>query len=439
MYMIIFLILEDNKKGDLMEKAIIVGVQHKNSQYDLKYSLDELTNLALSDEIMVVDVITQILDNPTPNFYVGKGKVDEIIISINANEPDMVIFDDELTPSQLRNLEQKLDIKIIDRSLLILDIFAKRAKTREAILEIKLSQNKYLLPRLSSMTKNFSRQAGTTGGFSSKGPGEKQIELDRRQLSVEIYRIQEELLKIKQMKDLQIKKRQDNEIPVVALVGYTNAGKSSTMNSIIEYTNKDEDKMVLAEDKLFATLNTHARKISYNKHDFLLIDTVGFVSKLPHSLVNSFKQTLEEIRNADLIIHVVDISSRYFETQFNVTNDVLHNLGCNNIKTLVLLNKYDNYDDQNSIITGVENLPFSNKTKLNLDTLMEYIYNSTIPQIINMNILIPYKNGKDSNFIEEKAIIKSKVYTEDGILYDIELDKKYYKNFSVYEVNNNIN
>lgn len=422
-----------------MEKAIIIGIEHKESRYDLKYSLDELTSLAYSDEIIVVDVITQKLDHPTPNFYVGKGKLQEIILSINAHEPDLLIFDDELTPSQLRNIEKELNIKIVDRTLLILDIFAKRAKTKESILEIQLSQNKYLLPRLSSMNKTYTRQGGTTGGFSSKGPGEKQIELDRRQLSVEIHRIEQELLKIKVMKNNQIKKRKENEIPIVALVGYTNAGKSSTMNTIINYTNKDEEKMVLAENKLFATLNTHARKISYKKHDFLLIDTVGFVSKLPHSLVNSFRQTLEEVRNADLIIHVVDISSRYFETQFNVTNDVLNNLGCYDIPTIVLLNKYDNYDSMNYIVSGVENMPFSNKSKLNVPELMEYIYTNTLPQQINMTIHIPYKNGDDSHFIEKKAKILSKVYTNDGTLYEIEIDKKYYKNFSIYEFSNNIN
>lgn len=415
-----------------MEKALIVGLDLPNSLYDIKYSLAELTDLALSDDILVVDVISQKLPHPNKAFYVGKGKVEEIKQSCTAYEVELVIFDDELSPSQMRNLERELNVKIIDRSFLILDIFAKRAKTNEAMLEIKLAQNRYLLPRLSGLHSDLSRQGGTTGGFSAKGPGEKQLELDKRHLMQEIYRAEEELARLKKMKESQARKRKENEVPVVALVGYTNAGKSSTMNTILEETNVKDEKMVYQKDELFATLNTFTRQVTYNKEKFLLVDTVGFVSKLPHHLVNSFRSTLEEIKNADLIIHVVDISSKYYEQQIHITNSVLASLGCEHIPTVYLLNKYDLFADNNHVFVGADNIPFSNKTKLNATTLLEYIIKKVSNKLIPMEVLIPYKNGDITNYIENNTKVISKLYLESGTLIKLEAAQRDYKRLSLY-------
>lgn len=417
-----------------MQKAIIVLVDSKESIYDAQYSIDELSNLALSNDIMTVYTITQKLNKPTVNFYVGKGKVEEIKLAINAYSPDLVIFDDELSPTQLRNLEKELEITIIDRSLLILDIFAKRAKTNESILEIKLAQNKYILPRLAGLNNSLSRQGGTTGGFSSKGPGEKQIELDRRHLLKEINHIEIELANIRKMKLSQIEKRKANEIPIVALVGYTNAGKSSTMNTILEAMQIPVDKQVYAKNELFATLNTYTRKVCYDKVDFLLVDTIGFVSKLPHHLINSFNQTLEEIKHADYIIHVVDVSSPYYQEQIHVTTQVLNNLGCSDIPTLLLLNKYDLLDFKDACFVGAKNLAFSNKTKLNVDTLLKDIVATIKPSTLPIEVLIPYSKGDVSHFIEENVKILSKVHLDNGILYNIEIRAKNYSKVANYEI-----
>ena len=268
-------------------KAILVAVTTVNDQYDIEYSLDELENLASAANIDTVFKISQKLDKPNPKTYVGKGKLDEIKIAIVGYDAEIVIFNDELTPSQLRNVSEELNVECIDRSYLILKIFEQRATTKDAKLEIKLAKNMYMLPRISFLREKESRQGGTSGSLSNKGAGETQKELDKRHLMAEITHIKEELVQTKKMKEQQIEKRKRNDLPIVALVGYTNAGKSSTMNTILEYI-EQTDKTVLAKDQLFATLSTSNRKVTYDKKDFILVDTIGFVSKLPHHLINSF-------------------------------------------------------------------------------------------------------------------------------------------------------
>ncbi|MGM9972092.1 MAG: GTPase HflX [Anaeroplasmataceae bacterium] len=423
-----------------MKKAIIVLIETPNMYYDINYMTDELTNLCESDGIMVIDTLTQKLDKPNKEFFIGKGKVLELKNLIDTTNPDLVVFDDELSPSQLNNLQDYLNIEVLDRTYIILDIFSSRAHTREAILEINLAKSKYMLPRLSIFQKGLSRQGGSSGGgVHNKGKGETKLDLDKRVLLSNISSSMRELKKIKQMKEAQIQKRKKNNIPIVALVGYTNAGKSTTMNTIMDYTLKNEDKRVYVKDELFASLNTQTRSITYKKHTFLLTDTIGFVSKLPHHLINSFKSTLLEVQNADLIIHVVDISSPYFNEQYEITTSVLNSLGVTNTKTLLLLNKYDKYDDQGYIISGVENIPFSNVSNLNILKLLDYIYDNTIPYMMELTLHIPYTNGKQINLIEEHAIIKSKIYQNEYVIYDISIDRKYYKDLEVFDINNNIN
>ena len=418
--------------------AILVAVTTSYDIYDVEYSLAELKNLAEAAGINTVFQISQKLAAPNTKTYVGKGKLSEIIVAIRAYDADMVIFNDELTPSQLRNVSEELKVTCIDRTYLILNIFEERAQTKEASLEIKLVKNLYLLPRIAFLREKESRIGGTSGSLSNRGAGETQAELDRRHIMAEINRLKKELENQKTRKEAQIEKRKRNEIPIVALVGYTNAGKSSTMNSILEYIGQTE-KQVFEKDQLFATLSTYNRKIQYDKKEFILVDTVGFVSKLPHNLVNSFYQTLIEIQHADYIIHVVDSSSPYINQQIQVVMQVLASLKADHIPSLFLLNKWDQNPDTSLRVLGYSSLPFSNKTKLNLKELFEDILSHIGPSTIHTKLLIPYKNGKLSHILEETATINYKEYQTNGTYYDVELPIKEYHLFKEYDLENMVN
>lgn len=418
--------------------AILVAVTTSYDIYDIDYSLAELKNLAEAIEINTVFEISQKLDKPNSRTYVGKGKLAEIILAIHAYNADIVIFNDELTPSQLRNVSEELKVECIDRTYLILKIFEQRAQTKEASLEIKLVKNMYMLPRIQYLREKESRTGGASGSLSSKGAGETQAELDRRHIMAEINRLRKELELTKKMKESQIEKRKRNEIPIVALVGYTNAGKSSTMNSILEYIGQEE-KQVFEKDQLFATLSTFNRKVTYDKKEFILVDTVGFVSKLPHSLVNSFYQTLTEIQHADYIIHVADSSSPYINQQIQVVLQVLYSLKADKIPSLFLLNKWDQTLDSSMQILGHPYLTFSNKTKLHLKELFDDILAHVGPSTIRAKLLIPYKEGKLSHILEETAYIYQKEYQAYGTYYDIELPLKQYAMFEPYDLENMIN
>lgn len=417
-----------------MEKAILVGIKIKGTDTDLKYSLNELNNLATGLNYQVVNVLTQALDKPTSNFYIGAGKVEELKIMLNQTEATTIIFDDELSPSQIRNLENALNVTIMDRTFLILRIFEQRASTTEAKLEIKLAMNKYLLPREISKWGEDSREGGTSGSLSNRGSGETKRELNKRMLANEIVQIEKELAKIHQMKDRQIQKRKRNQVPIVALVGYTNAGKSTTMNTLINYLTSDNKKEVYAENKLFATLNTFNRRLTIKNCEFVLVDTIGFVSKLPHDLINSFKTTLKEIQSADYILHIVDISSRYFLEQINITNKVLNDIGIKGIPMLYVLNKYDMYDDQNTQIVGIDNLPFSNKSLLNIDVLVDKIYEHIKPNTKNVKLLIPYSEAKLLNYLIENTNISKKEYSDNGTYLELEIAAKDYRLIEMYEI-----
>ncbi|MBQ3252918.1 MAG: GTPase HflX [Acholeplasmatales bacterium] len=414
-------------------RALLVGVTTKNDRYDIEYSLDELKNLAETLDIEVIDRIYQKLDAPNSKTYIGSGKLSEIVIAVNAYDIDLIIFNDELTPAQLRNCEEYLKVEVIDRSYLILKIFELRAKTKESKLEIKLAKDLYLLPRIQFLREKESRIGGGAS-TSTRGAGETQKELDRRHLLAEINHIKNELSQIKKMKTSQIEKRKKNEIPIVALVGYTNAGKSSTMNSILKYTNINENKNVEAKDQLFATLSTYNRMINYNKVNFMLVDTIGFVSKLPHNLVNSFYETLQEIKNADLIIHVVDTSSKYLNEQLNVVLEVLYSLEASHIPSIFLLNKWDNTIDETISTPGYKSIQFSNKTMLNIDLLLNSILEEISPSTIRARLLIPYNKGDLAHMIEKKAHIYSKEYQSYGTYFDAEIPVNIYGILSEYDL-----
>ena len=315
------------------ETAVLVGVVTKGqSELQTKEYLDELEFLAMTAGAVTKKYFTQNLEHPHPKTFLGRGKIKEVEEYVRQHDIDCVIFDDELSPSQLRNIERIFERKILDRNNLILDIFAARAQTHDAKLQVELAQYQYLLPRLTRMWTHLDRQKG--GGIGLRGPGETQIETDRRIVQQKIALLKEKLAKIDKQKAIQRGNR--GALVRAALVGYTNVGKSTIMNML----SKSE---VFAEDKLFATLDTTVRKVVLQNLPFLMSDTVGFIRKLPHQLVESFKSTLDEVREADILIHVVDISHPNFQEQIEVVKSTLAELNSGDKPTLLVFNKIDNY------------------------------------------------------------------------------------------------
>lgn len=315
------------------ETAVLVGVVTKGqSELQTKEYLDELEFLAMTAGAVTKKYFTQNLEHPHPKTFLGSGKIKEVEEYVRQHDIDCVIFDDELSPSQLRNIERIFERKILDRNNLILDIFAARAQTHDAKLQVELAQYQYLLPRLTRMWTHLDRQKG--GGIGLRGPGETQIETDRRIVQQKIALLKEKLAKIDKQKAIQRGNR--GALVRAALVGYTNVGKSTIMNML----SKSD---VFAEDKLFATLDTTVRKVVLQNLPFLMSDTVGFIRKLPHQLVESFKSTLDEVREADILIHVVDISHPNFQEQIDVVKSTLAELDSSDKPTLLVFNKIDNY------------------------------------------------------------------------------------------------
>jgi len=368
------------------ERAVLVGISLKSDKESkVEEYLDELEFLAETAGVITVKRFTQNVDSVYSKTFVGTGKIREIADFIENNEVDTVIFDEELTHSQLRNLNKELQIKILDRTNLILDIFAKRAQTAVAKTQVELAQYQYLLPRLTGMWTHLERQRG---GIGLRGPGEKEIETDRRIIRERISKLKEDLSKIDKQKIVQRKGR--GKLVRVALVGYTNVGKSTLMNLL---TKSD----VFAENKLFATLDTTVRKVAIKNLPFLLTDTVGFIRKLPHNLVEAFKSTLDEVREADILLHIVDISHKGFEEQIDVVNKTLFEIEATNKEQIIVFNKIDNYtfepqeeydlmpkERKNYSLedlkqmwiakTDVESIFISAKNKINIEELRDVLY-----------------------------------------------------------------
>ncbi len=333
------------------ERALLIGLEHDGvSKWDLRDSLEELAELANSAGAEVVDTITQKLQKPTAPYYIGKGKAEWIKQSMQDRQVTSVIFDDELSPAQGRNLEILLSRKVLDRTQLILDIFAQRARSREGRLQIELAQLQYLLPRLTRMWDHLSRQ---TGGIGTRGPGETQLEVDRRRVQERIARLERELGEVRKTRAVQRQGRKRHQWPVAAVVGYTNAGKSTLLNLL---TGSD----VVAENRLFATLDPTTRSfVLPNKQRVLLTDTVGFLRKLPHTLIESFKATLEEVSEADLLIHVVDLSHPRVDEQMEAVDSVIKELDAFGKQTLIVFNKIDKVEDSEPVETYLKRFPGS--------------------------------------------------------------------------------
>ena len=396
------------------EKAILLGVVFSNENVDINEDLEELSNLCEACGIETVEKVCQNLHEINPKTYIGSGKIEEIRMIKDSYDADLVVCNDELSPSQIENLENALKIKVIDRTYVILEIFKRRAKTKEALLQVEIASLKYFLPRLKGLRDGLSRQ----GGGKNRGKGEKQIELDRRQIEKRISFLNNELKELVKNRQNQRDRRKKNNMKSVALVGYTNSGKSTTLNAILEkYSNTyQEDKLVFEKDMLFATLETSTRLIKLdNNLEFLLTDTVGFINKLPHSLVEAFKSTLEEIKEANLIVEVIDASSSNYQMNIEVTNSVLKEIGADNIPILYVFNKIDKLDSYFFIDSIYENaLRYSAKTKDSLDELCKKIEEMLFNGYHQVSLVFDYDESKLLSMVNENAKVLSIKY-EDKI------------------------
>ena len=398
--------------------AILAGIQLRE---DISYSMEELAGLAEADGVAVAGQMIQSLERPNTATLIGKGKVEELAELCRNMEADMVIFNDELSGVQLRNLEEALEVRVIDRTILILDIFADRAVSREGKLQVELAQLQYRMPRLTGFGRSLSRLGG---GIGTRGPGEKKLETDRRHIAGRIDDIKAELARIGKTRQVQRSGREKSQIPVVALMGYTNSGKSAIMNRLLQLSER-EDKTVSSQNMLFATLDTQHRKITLEQgSEFILIDTVGFVSRLPHSLVEAFKSTLEEVRYADLLIHVVDSSYENRDFYMEVTNKVIEQIGAGDKDQIVAYNKMDIAKSVPLDVSGQEAVYLSAKTGENINVLVEKIREKIFGGRVEMTLLIPYQRGDITSYLCENAQIFSMEYEEEGTLLHGKLERE---------------
>ncbi|MDD6794335.1 MAG: GTPase HflX [Clostridiaceae bacterium] len=420
------LIRENDIVEDDEEKAIIVGS-------DTKESLDELEELAKACDIPVLQKVFQSRNKIDPAFFIGRGKVLEIASLRQTSRANVIIFDDELSGSQVRNLENTLGAKVIDRTTLILEIFARRAKSKEAKIQVELAQLKYRKSRLLGLGTVLSR---TGGGIGTRGPGEKKLETDRRHINETIYDLNNELKKIKKNREVQREKRNKESIPKVSLVGYTNAGKSTLRNSLCDIASSKEVKLkekVFEADMLFATLDITTRAIVLqNKGLITLTDTVGFVRKLPHDLVEAFKSTLEEVIYSDLLCHVVDASSDNALEHIKAVEEVLAELGARDKETILVLNKVDMVDEQeiqnlkNNIKYYDEIIEVSAKEGINLDELLALIENKLPYKMKKAQYIIPYNKGEIVSFLHRNGRVLAEEYKDEGTFMEVEMDEETY-------------
>lgn len=403
------------------QTAIIIGLNLDNEQFE--YSMSELAALAAANNLEVVDRLVQKLDHPDKATYFGKGKVEELATTALDHDVDMIIVNDELSPSQIRNLEKKTNTKIIDRTGLILEIFANRARTHEAKLQVQLAKLQYQLPRLhTSASQRLDQQTGSGGGsFTNRGSGESQLELNRRVIEKDISHIKRELKDIQKSDLTQRKQRDAKNIPTVALVGYTNAGKSTIMNQLVQRYGENHDKQVMVKNMLFATLDTSVRKLVFpDNKTMLLSDTVGFVSKLPHQLVQAFRSTLSEAANADLLVQVVDESDENKDLMMQTTKQTLKEIGVENVPMITVFNKADIAGESRPQRAG-DDLIMAALEDDSIDELVKIIRENSYSNYTTATFVIPFDKGDIVNYLNSKTNILSTDYLPEGTKIKAEL------------------
>jgi len=406
-------------------KTMLAAVD--TGEYNIDDSIKELTALCEAAELDVAFSIVQKRDNPENKYYLGEGKLEEAKQLAQANEIQLCVFDCELTGSQIRNISDYLEIEVIDRTMLILEIFSRRATTSEGKLQTELALLKYRLPRLSGVGVSMSRQGGGGGGGGGarRGGGETKLELDRRYIQGRIDLIKQKLSQVEKRRDILNNQRKKNDVPVIALTGYTNVGKSSLLNALT-------GSEIFEKDMLFATLDPTARKLALpSGQTAILVDTVGFVSRLPHKLVEAFKSTLEQAKYADIILNVCDIASEDRDLQLDVTQKVLAEIGCEMENVITVYNKYDKEHDMPAPPTAVMT---SAKSGYGLDTLLSRIDDMLAARMADLDLLLPYSQTGLINTIRENGRVDSEEYTAEGIAVKGKIDKKFLYIFNSYQV-----
>ena len=396
-------------------RVLLVGLD-SGEEHEFDRSMEELASLAEAACKQVVGIVVQRMEAVNKALYIGTGKVKEVREYAQECGAEEVVFDNTLTPSQVRNLGRELELPILDRTNLILDIFALRARTREAKLQVETARLQYILPRLVGMRENLSRQGGTGGSMSNRGAGETKLELDRRKIEHRISELRKELENVARGRETMRKKRGSSKVPKVALVGYTNAGKSTIMNRMVELYGESREKTVLEKDMLFATLETQVRSIhTGDGKPFLLVDTVGFIRKLPHGLVKAFHSTLEEVCYADLLVQIVDFSDENYREQMAVTADTLRELGAGDIPQIVVYNKIDKGKRIHQSEKRGNQIYMAASQGVGLEELIEMIKDIVYVGQEEACFLIPYENGSISSYLMENSAVLEQEYREDGV------------------------
>ena len=407
-------------------KAFIAGANLNDPNFD--YYMSELANLTEAANMEVVGQARQNEEHIIAGTYFGLGKINEIKDVAHGLKAKVLVLNDELSPVQIRNLEKLTKLRVIDRTELILEIFSSRARTKQAKLQVQLARLQYELPRLHPSENTLDQQRGnggsTGGGFANRGAGESKLELNRRTIGKQISIIKKELQAIDKQEQIKAKRRNQNHIPKVALVGYTNAGKSTTMNGLLKEFSKHSDKQVFVKNMLFATLDTNVRRIDLeNNFSFILSDTVGFISKLPHNLIESFKATLQEVKDADLLINVVDASDPNMIQMIRTTQNVLNEIGVKNTPMITAYNKADKSERNYPQIEG-SGILYSAVDIKSIETLTDLITKRIFTNYKKINLLLPLSAGKILSYLHENAQVLTETYQNDGVHIAVRLSSR---------------
>lgn len=416
-----------------LQPVILAGLNNNQANFD--YSMEELKNLALANQMQVEDTLIQNIDKPNPATYFGKGKVEELVTLTQTLQVFTIVTNDELTPSQIRNLEEQTKARIVDRTALILEIFANRAQSKEAKLQVEIAQLQYRLPRLrTSVNQRLDQQTGAGGGsFTNRGSGETKLEMNRRTIQNTIAHLKAQLAEIDKSDETRRQQRQKNNLPTVALVGYTNAGKSTIMNGLVRKFGVDDDKQVFEKNMLFATLDTSIRQLTFpDQKQLLLSDTVGFVSKLPTHLVEAFKSTLKEAAQADLLLQVIDYSDPHYRDMMDTTMSTLGQIGIKTDAMINVFNKADLIGDDFPHMEGDDQIVLFAKDDDSLELLVKAIKQRIFDNYVTVNLKIPFANGDVVSYLNDHANVIKTDYAADGTLMTVELSTVEQQRFNQY-------